>query len=434
MVGIALLAIACIPSAHSQTATGTQLDRDYADSVTPLLKKYCVECHSNENAEAELNLEAFRSLKEIRHNTKVWLKVAEDARDRRDAAEEDERSPRPRSGKQIRGWVERYLTEGAGQCRRSRSCGAASAEQCRIHLHDARSDRRGLIDPAREFPVDGAAGEGFTNTGNSLVMSPSLVTKYLDAAKEVAEHVVLLPDGVRFSPHTTPARLDRRHVGRDPRLLPPRHGDAQRRQGQFAGHRFRHQRRRPLAARQVFRRHARRRRGVDVRQQIDRGGGQRARTQRQVPGHTVDGACNGANPRCCWTICEHAGDGQAAEAERWRSNVAVWQKRLWGFRTVGHIGKVNGPKSWMQPVTPLVARQELKLKLPEGRGEPVTVSLVVTDVGDGSDADFAIVENLRLVAPGRPDVILRDVSALYRNLAARRAKAFRRRGGLAESG
>ncbi len=59
------------------------------------------------------------------------------------------------------------------------------------------------LEPAREFPVDGAAGEGFTNTGNALVMSPTLLTKYLDAAKEVASHAVLLPDGIRFSPHTT---------------------------------------------------------------------------------------------------------------------------------------------------------------------------------------------------------------------------------------
>ena len=35
-------------------------------------------------------------------------------------------------------------------------------------------------------------------------MSPALVTKYLDAAKEVAGHAVLLPDGLRFSPRTTP--------------------------------------------------------------------------------------------------------------------------------------------------------------------------------------------------------------------------------------
>src|SRR5262249_30816756 len=57
--------------------------------------------------------------------------------------------------------------------------------------------------PARTLPADGAAGEGFTNTGQALVMSPALLDKYLDAGKEVAAHVVLLPDGIRFSPSTS---------------------------------------------------------------------------------------------------------------------------------------------------------------------------------------------------------------------------------------
>src|SRR5437762_1420629 len=56
---------------------------------------------------------------------------------------------------------------------------------------------------AGEFPVDGAAGEGFMNTGNALVMSPSLLAKYLDAGKEIASHAVFLPDGFRFSPKTS---------------------------------------------------------------------------------------------------------------------------------------------------------------------------------------------------------------------------------------
>src|SRR4029079_19689210 len=50
------------------------------------------------------------------------------------------------------------------------------------------------LQPAHEFPIDGAAGEGFMNTGQALVMSPSLITKYLDAGKAVASHAVLLPD------------------------------------------------------------------------------------------------------------------------------------------------------------------------------------------------------------------------------------------------
>src|SRR5690606_1557939 len=59
------------------------------------------------------------------------------------------------------------------------------------------------LNPADEFPGDGAAGEGFTNTGNSLTMSPALLSKYLDAGKEIAGHAVLLPSGFRFSPSRT---------------------------------------------------------------------------------------------------------------------------------------------------------------------------------------------------------------------------------------
>ncbi len=79
---------------------------------------------------------------------------------------------------------------------------APPAEQCRVHLHDSGFDRH-PIEPAREFPVDGAAGEGFTNTGQSLVMSPALVEKYLAAGRDVASHLVLLPEGIRFSEGTT---------------------------------------------------------------------------------------------------------------------------------------------------------------------------------------------------------------------------------------
>ena len=43
------------------------------------------------------------------------------------------------------------------------------------------------LNPTRQFPVDGAAGEGFTNTGDALSMSANLVRKYLDSAAEIAD-------------------------------------------------------------------------------------------------------------------------------------------------------------------------------------------------------------------------------------------------------
>ena len=58
--------------------------------------------------------------------------------------------------------------------------------------------------PAREFPADGAAGEGFTNAAEALTdISPALLNKYLTRPRTIADHAVLLPDGFRFSPGKT---------------------------------------------------------------------------------------------------------------------------------------------------------------------------------------------------------------------------------------
>src|SRR5437899_3532750 len=66
------------------------------------------------------------------------------------------------------------------------------------------------IRPAREFPVDPANPAGFDNSGESLAMSPALLAKYLQAAREVASHLVLKPTGaIAFAPHPMLVETDR---------------------------------------------------------------------------------------------------------------------------------------------------------------------------------------------------------------------------------
>jgi hypothetical protein len=65
------------------------------------------------------------------------------------------------------------------------------------------------IRPAREFPVDPANPEGFDNSGESLTMSPALVNKYLQAARKVAYHMVLTPEGIDFAPYPMLGETDR---------------------------------------------------------------------------------------------------------------------------------------------------------------------------------------------------------------------------------
>src|SRR4029077_17087318 len=47
-----------------------------------------------------------------------------------------------------------------------------------------------------------------------------------------------------------------------------------------------------------------------------------------------------------------------ADAVVLAADIAAWQRGLWRFATVGHIGKVGGPKRWLEPVDPLIVRQE----------------------------------------------------------------------------
>ena len=65
------------------------------------------------------------------------------------------------------------------------------------------------IRPTREFPVDPANEAGFDNSGESLVMSPALLKKYLAAVRHIADHVVFKPQGFVFAPHPVVTDTDR---------------------------------------------------------------------------------------------------------------------------------------------------------------------------------------------------------------------------------
>src|SRR5439155_17257195 len=65
------------------------------------------------------------------------------------------------------------------------------------------------IRPTREFPIDPANEAGFDNSSQSLTMSPALAKKYVEAARYVAEHLVLKPHGFDFAPHPAMTDTDR---------------------------------------------------------------------------------------------------------------------------------------------------------------------------------------------------------------------------------
>jgi hypothetical protein len=401
----------------------------YARDVQPLVKRFCLTCHSTEKMEGELDLERFGSIADVRRGTRVWQKVAENL-DNGEMPPKSARQPSADERKLLRGWVERYLDAEAHA-----SAGdpgpvvlrRLSNAEYTYTLRDL--TRVAGLAPAREFPIDGAAGEGFTNAGNALVMSPALITKYLDAAKEISSHAVLLPDGFRFSPYTTRRDWTNelltqiREFYRE--FTDPTGGTRVNLQGIISetntGGRL------PLEKYIVA--------TIAERERLATGSTAIAKVAQEHGLNakylgTLWRSLNGSDPslildgiRARWRTAKPE---NAAELVAY---ITAWQNDLWRFGTVGHIGKVGGPKSWMEPVSPMTTRQEVRFKIPAvPDGDDVTLALVVTDAGDGNDHDFVIWEKPRLVTPGRPDLLLRDVREVTRELAARRGQIFARAG------
>ena len=196
--GFLLAAFFCLPLGQ---AAG--LDEVYRAEIRPLLDQFCFECHADEDAEADIDLDSFRSVADIRRNTKVWLKV-DDMLSSRQMPPKKADKPSDAQRDKLQNWVHAFLLEEA----RARAGDPGRVALRRLNNDEYNYSVRDLtgvasLNPTREFPIDGAAGEGFTNAGDALVMSPALVGKFLDAGKEVAQHAVLLPDGIRFSEHVT---------------------------------------------------------------------------------------------------------------------------------------------------------------------------------------------------------------------------------------
>ena len=67
----------------------------------------------------------------------------------------------------------------------------------------------------------------------------------------------------------------------------------------------------------------------------------------------------------------------------------------------------------MEPVNPLVTRQEFRIKLePPATGDEVTIYLASGDAGDGTEGDIVVWQQPQLHLPGRPPLLLRDLPSI----------------------
>jgi hypothetical protein len=381
---------------------------EFQETILPILQQYCWTCHSSERQEGDLDLERFVDLASVKKETVVWEHVL----DQLSVGEMPPKDSPPLDqalNLQVVGWIRRMLDEVAGENAGDPGEVILRRLSNREYTYSIR-DLTGVdsLDPAHEFPVDGAAGEGFTNAGAALLMSPALLQKYLDAAKGVAQHAVLLPDGIRFSPSdsqqdwTAEALLEIQQFYHRYTAIA---GEAHTVQQGIALEVGSGRGRLPLQ------------RYLDALQGRSPRAGLSSKYLARL-NHTLTGNGNAdkGQPSPLWDSLRESFGQQRLNADA----IEAWQNVLWKFSSVGHIGRTNGPRAWQEPVSPLVTQQELRFPLNGDRDQ--TLYLVSGSAGDGTVGDTVIWENPRLRIAGQADLPVVSLPELLKHLETEREK------------
>ena len=174
----------------------------FGDQIAPYVNKYCLDCHGQEDPKGGLDLTKFDSDRSVIAGFRRWNNITTFIQS---GEMPPKGSPQPEIEESnaivnaVNGLLIKEARKHAGDPGNVPPRRLSNTE----YDHSIR-DLTGVdIRPTSNFPADPAGGEGFDNTGEALSMSPNLLKKYLSAAQQVADHLLLTTKGAIFAP--TPA-------------------------------------------------------------------------------------------------------------------------------------------------------------------------------------------------------------------------------------
>ncbi|SPE43336.1 conserved exported hypothetical protein [Candidatus Sulfopaludibacter sp. SbA3] len=200
--------VMAVAAVRVASAANSPLDQQFTQTVRPFVTRYCIGCHSGATPAAQLDLKSYTTMDSVVRDHARWALVMEKL-----TAKQMPPAPLPQppaeGRQQVIDWIKAMRTNEAR--RNAGDPGLVLARRLsNAEYNYTIRDLTGVdIRPTREFPVDPANPEGFDNSGESLTMSPALLNKYLQAAREVGDDMVLTPDGFDFAPHPMLVETDR---------------------------------------------------------------------------------------------------------------------------------------------------------------------------------------------------------------------------------
>ena len=195
-----LALLACLMPTAAVASGSDDLAKSYAERIQPLLAKTCGNCHGKPPKDNDLELTGLTTAADVLAKPAVLEHVAERLH-LGDMPPREAPQPSEAEREQLLGWFTAALDAEAAA--RAGDPGPVTLRRLSNVEYDNAVRDLTAVDmrptQAREFPPDAVGGEGFANVGDAMPMTPVLVERYLQAARDVAARAVLLPTGFRFS-------------------------------------------------------------------------------------------------------------------------------------------------------------------------------------------------------------------------------------------
>ena len=196
-------------SLHSYGKSELDEKEEFQSFVRPFLAEHCDSCHSGEGAEAKFDTEYYSEAESVGSRLLGWEGLVDRAVRGEMPPADASSKPTPEELKRLQDWTTRFRRTEA-----ERFAGDPGPMSMRrlsnAEFNYSVRDLTGVaIQPSKSFPIDPANEAGFDNSAESLTISPALVSKYLDGARLVADHMLLLPDRIGFAPFPVVTETDR---------------------------------------------------------------------------------------------------------------------------------------------------------------------------------------------------------------------------------
>ncbi|MEM0925818.1 MAG: DUF1592 domain-containing protein, partial [Planctomycetota bacterium] len=175
----------------SETSVARFNDADLHSDVIPLLRAHCFDCHGNDSASGDLNLEAMVAETPLVINRAKWVNVIEQSKNFVMPPVDGEQPSFEDREKLVLSL--HHLVHGFDYSKISDPGYEMTRRLTHAEYDNTISDLFGVrIEVAARFPEELAGTSGFHNSANTLFFQSKLMERYMTAADEIVE--TLLPD------------------------------------------------------------------------------------------------------------------------------------------------------------------------------------------------------------------------------------------------